>query len=83
MEKYYLTDEGVQEAIEILERGGFLPEVSDDEIMNTVQLKVACEQYITVSREKGDKRTDQECQDAMVVVLLEARLKDAMRRIVN
>ena len=82
-EKYRLTEEGAQEAVTILERTGFLPEATDDEDINTLQLMAACTKYIDVSRAKGDKRTELECQDALIVAYFEAFLKALVRRIVN
>jgi hypothetical protein len=82
-QQYRLTDEGVQDAIEILERGGYLPEASDDEALNTFALKAACAKYIAVSVAKGDARSDQECQDALVIGFLDAKLQDTVRRLIN
>jgi hypothetical protein len=82
-EKYRLTEEGAQEAVTILERTGFLPEATEDEDINTLQLMAACTKYIDASRAKGDKRTELECQDALIVAYFEAFLKALVRRIVN
>jgi hypothetical protein len=82
-EKYRLTEEGVAEAVLILESSGYLPEATEDEDINTLALKTACEKYIEASRAKGDKRTEGEERDAMVVFYFEAHLKALVRRIVN
>jgi hypothetical protein len=82
-EKYRLTEEGMQEALTVLENSGFLPEAGDDEDINTLALRTACEKYVDASRAKGDARTDRECQDAMLVSFLQAHLEALVRRIVN
>jgi hypothetical protein len=82
-EQYRLSEEGMQEALAVLEDSGFLPEAAEDENINTLALRTACEKYIDASRIKGDTRTDRECQDAMLVSFLQAHLEALVRRIIN
>jgi hypothetical protein len=82
-DQYRITDEGIQEAIEILDRGGFLPEPLEDEALNTLQLKTSCAKYIDASRAKGDARTDQEERDVIIVFLFEAHISARVRRMLN
>jgi hypothetical protein len=82
-EQYRLSEAGIEEAVEILERDGFLPDTTEDEAINTLALRTACARYIEASVAKGDRRTDRECQDAIVIGYFEAQLQDRVRRIVN
>jgi hypothetical protein len=82
-ERHCITEEGIQEALDVLDRGGFLPDATEDEALDTLTLKTACEKYISASREKGDKRTEQDVRDALIVGYFEAHISDRVRRMIN
>ena len=82
-EAHRITEKGVELALEILERGGYLPEATDSIDVDTAQLKAACTEYIEASVAKGSARSNEECRDAILIAYLNGYLEDLLRRIVN
>ena len=60
---YFLTEDGMNLAIDVLIESGLL------------KIEEACEKFLTASREKGDDRTEEEQQQAILICLLQAGLK--------
>lgn len=79
-EKYKITDKGLDLAVGILMRDGYLP-LLDAGVPPAMQLKTACRRYIEASKAKGDARSDQECQDAILIAFFGAYLEDVTRKL--
>ena len=82
-ESYRLTEKGMVQALEILEREGLLPKQTESIDVDAVQLRAACAEHSKRSVAKGGERTNEECAEALLIAYFEAYLEDLIRRIVN
>jgi hypothetical protein len=78
-----LSEKGMDAAVEILARDGFLDEIEPTENVfeNYSNLKVACDKYVAASVAKGSARSSEECRDAILVAYFQAYLVDVTRQV--
>jgi hypothetical protein len=78
-----ITEKGMDQAVEILARDGFLDdaEPTDNVFENFSQLKVACGKYVEASVAKGSDRSNQECAEAILIGFFQAYLEDVTNRV--
>jgi hypothetical protein len=77
-----ITEKGIMLAIEILVRDGFVVDApGSNHTSNLIALKSICGKFLEASLAKGEARSDQECQDAIVIAYFEAYLEDVTRKL--
>ena len=78
-----ITDKGMDQAVEILARDGFLDEADPTENVfdNFRKLKVACGKYVEASVAKGSARSNKECTEAILVGFFQAYLEDVTSKV--
>ena len=75
-----ITEKGMEVALDILHKDGFLPKLTDNFEINIVLAKVACVEYIRASVAKGEARTDEDIKWAILIGFFEAYLDDTMKK---
>jgi hypothetical protein len=81
-DQYRVTEKGMLLALRLLQREGFLLEEPGVNVTaDLIAAKRACGKYIEASKAKGDARSDQDCQDAVMIAYFEAWLEDITRKI--
>ena len=81
-----ITDRGIEFAVEILEREGYLTDAfseNDDFDANLAKVKTAIAKYLEASVAKGSARSNQECADAILIAYFEAYIDDVAKHRVN
>jgi len=83
-EEHRITEKGMELAVSILAREGFLDnmEPSENVIENFIKLKTACTKYIEAFVAKGPDHSDEEASNAIVIAYFEAYL-EAVTQSVN
>ena len=78
-----ISEKGMEAAVEVLARDGFLDDMepTENHIENFIKLRTACAKYRDASVAKGEARTNQECTDAIMIAYFEAYLTDVTRNI--
>jgi hypothetical protein len=78
-----ISEKGMDEAVNILARDGFLDDAEPTENVfeNFSKLKIACGKYVEASVAKGSARSNTECRDAILIGFFQAYLEDVTRRV--
>jgi hypothetical protein len=78
-----ITEKGMDQAVEILARDGFLDDAEPTENIfdNFSKLRAACGKYVEASVAKGSARSSKECAEAILVGFFQAYLEDVTRRV--
>lgn len=78
-----ITEKGMDAAVEILARDGYLDaaEPTENVYENFTLLKAACVKHREASVAKGSARSKAECRDAILVAYFEAYLEDVTRKV--
>lgn len=82
-EQMRISEAGILEALQILEREGYLPEPTESIDVDAIQLKEAADKYVEASIAKGSERTNKECREAILIAYFQAYLADLTRALIN
>jgi hypothetical protein len=78
-----ITEKGIEQAVTILLREGFLGDAASDITSEILLLQEACRKYVEVSVAKGTHRSNAECAEAILIGFFQAYLDDVYRTMVN
>ena len=79
----HITEKGIEQAVSILIRDGFLGDAADDVTSEVLLLQEACAKYVEVSVAKGSNRSNAECAEAILIGFFQAYLDDVYHSMVN
>jgi hypothetical protein len=79
----HISEKGIERAVEILLRDGFLGDAAGDFTSEILLLQEACAKYVEVSVAKGTNRSNAECAEALLIGFFQAYLDDVYRTMVN
>jgi hypothetical protein len=82
-EKVHITEKGIDVALVVLEREGYLTQDPHEPLIvsDYVYLNKICLEYMEASKAKGDARTQQEEKDGILIAYFQAFLEDTLKKV--